>query len=161
MGSAVKIDGRSLTQVRRKIQDMRKRADNLTAAWETFLTWFANQNRQQFGTRGERWRTIWPELAPVTVIEKRREGFYTDILVRTSDLLRSVSDRPLSKELVLPHEVQAGTNVSYAKYHQFGTRYMPRRRLFDAVEIEREGALSSVISSWIVTGRPVVRNRES
>ena len=159
MGSAMKVDGRSLTQVRRKIHDMRSRTNNLMAAWETFLNWFADQNRLQFGSRGERWRTLWPELAPSTLVEKRREGFYTDVLVRTSDLLRSVSDRPLNIEMVLPHEVQAGTRVPYAKYHQYGTRRMPRRRLFDAAEIEREGALSSVIGSWIATGRPVVRSK--
>lgn len=157
MGTALRVDGRSLTGVRKKIRDMRARTDNLMAAWEVFLDWFADQNRLQFGSHGERWRTLWPELAPSTVLDKRREGYPTDIMVRTSDLLRSVSDRPLNIELVLPHEVQAGTRVSYAKYHQFGTRRMPRRRLFSPEEIERENAMSSVISSWIVTGKPTVR----
>lgn len=157
MATAIKVDGRSLTQVRKKIRDMRMRTENLMAAWEVFLDWFADANRVQFGSRGARWRTVWPELAPSTVADKRREGFSGGTLIRTTDLLRSLSDRPLGMELILPHEMQAGTRVSYAGYHQFGTRHMPRRRLIDADEIQREHAISSVISSWIVTGHPVVR----
>lgn len=157
MGTAIKVDGRSLTQVRRKIHGMRNRLDNLTAAWEVLLDWFADQERQQFGSRGARWRKVWPELASSTLADKRSEGYTTDILVRTSDLLRSLSDRPLSVERILPHEVVAGTRIKYARYHQYGTKRMPKRLLISAEQVARENAATSVVISWVLTGRPAVK----
>lgn len=157
MGTMVKVDGRSLTQVRRKLHDMRRRADNLTAAWEVLLDWFAHQERLQFGTRGTRWGTPWRELAPVTVHEKRELGYTTDILVRDSTLLRSLADRPLRIERILPHEVTAGTNVPYAHFHQSGTKYMPRRELISAEAVAREGVVTQAVISWILRGRSEVR----
>lgn len=161
MGTALKMDGRSIAPVRRKIHDMRDRAQNLMAAWEVLLNWFAEQNRVQFGSRGARWRTIWPELAPSTVREKRGEGFTGDTLIRTSDLLRSLSDRPLNFERITPHEVEAGTRLSYAKFHQRGTRHMPRRQLISARQVARERAASSAVISWIVQGKAAVNAQES
>lgn len=156
MGTRVTIDGRSIAPVRRKIHDMRARADNLMAAWQVLLDWFADQERAQFGSRGARWHTLWPELAPSTVIQKRREGYMGDILVANTSLMRSLADRPLAVERVTAHEVIAGTNVKYAIYHQMGTRHMPRRALIDAEQIARGNAASSAVISWIVTGRPSV-----
>lgn len=161
MGTTIKIDGRSIAPVRKKIHAMRDRADNLMAAWEVLLDWFADQNRKQFGSRGARWRTLWPELARTTVLEKRREGFSTDMLVRTSHLLRSLSDRPLNVERITPHEVEAGTRVKYAHFHQNGTKYLPRRPLISAEQIIRERAASSAVISWIVQGKPSVNAQES
>jgi hypothetical protein len=157
MGTAIKIDGRSIAPVRRKIHAMRDRVDNLTAAWEVLLDWFADQERRQFGSRGARWRSIWPELARSTLTDKRGEGYTTDILVRTGELGRSLSDRPMSVERILPHEVVAGTRVRYAKYHQYGTKYMPRRLLISAEQVARENAATSAVISWIITGRAEVR----
>jgi hypothetical protein len=139
---------------------MRSRAENLMAAWEVLLTWFADQNRLQFGTRGARWRTPWAELNPRTVIQKRRDGYFGDILVANTNLLRSLTDRPMSFERATPHEVEAGTNTRYAKYHQFGTRHMPARKLVSAEQVAREGAASSAVISWIVNGEATVHASE-
>lgn len=153
MGTTIKVDGRSIAPVRRKIHAMRQRTGNLMAAWEALLDWFADQERRQFGSRGARWRTAWPELAASTVHEKREQGYSTDTLVRTSDLLRSLADRPMSVERILPHEVTAGTRITYAKYHQYGTKRMPRRTLISAEQVARENAATSAVVSWIITGR--------
>lgn len=161
MGTNVcKVDKRSIAPSRKRLQDMRARAENLMAAWEVLLDWFADQNRQQFGTRGARWLTPWPELRPETVIEKRREGYTGDILIANTNLLRSLADRPMGFERITAHEVEAGTNVSYAKYHQYGTKYMPARPLLSAEQVAHEGAASSAVISWIVSGRASVNATE-
>jgi hypothetical protein len=151
------MDGRTIAPVRRKIHAMRERTGNLMAAWEVLLDWFADQERKQFGSRGARWRTAWPELARSTLYDKREQGYTTDIMVRTSDLLRSLADRPMSVERVLPHEVTAGTKIKYAKYHQYGTKRMPRRTLISAEQVARENAATSAVVSWIITGHAEVR----
>lgn len=148
----IKIDGRTISPLRRKIQGMKTRAENLIPAWEELIDWFADQERLQFGSRGARWRTLWPELAKETVASKRALGYTGDVLIRETDLLRSLSDRPLSVERISAREVTAGTRLPYARFHQDGTKRIPRRTLIDAGVVADEGAASEAVISWIVRG---------
>jgi Phage virion morphogenesis family len=155
------LDQAAWDDVRRQLKGMRERAQNVQPAWNAFLDWFAHGNRQQFGTQGKRWGTPWRELKPATVREKRGLGFTTDILVRESILLRSIADRPLNFERVGPHDMSAGTSVSYAAYHHRGAPRagIPRRPLWDTGKIAREGAATSAIKSWIIHGEARVSAR--
>lgn len=162
-------------RARRRIRAIGERARDVTPAWRVFLDWFAHGNRRQFGTRGAYWHTPWKELAPETVWEKRYLGYQTDILVRTSDLLRSVADRPLDVERIRPKEMQAGTALKYARAHHRGaviTRTVrtargarrwqvriPARPLWNARVIRSSGAATSAVRTWIVNGDPRVQAR--
>lgn len=148
----IKIDGRTIAPLRRKIHAMKERANNLIPAWDELISWFADQERLQFGQRGARWHALWPELAKDTVIDKRALGYTGDILIRETDLLRSLTDRPLSIERVSAREMTAGTRVPYARFHQDGTKRTPRRTLLDAGVIAEEGAASRAVASWIIKG---------
>ena len=148
----VDFDPEGWAQARREIHAMRDRAMDYTAAWNEVIDWFAHQNRLHFGSRGKRWRTPWKELSPAYLYWKREEGWQGDILVRTSDLLRSLSDRPLGIERIGRLEMVAGTRVSYARFHQDGTKFMPARRLVNGPQVQAEGAVSSAVASWIVDG---------
>lgn len=140
---------------------MRERAQNVQPAWDAFLDWFTDGNRQQFGSRGKRWGTPWRELKRRTVAQKRSLGFTTDILVRDSVLLRSVSDRPMGFERVGPHDMTAGTGIEYAAAHHRGAPRagIPSRPLWDTGKIAREGAATSAIKSWIISGQARVSAR--
>jgi phage gpG-like protein len=148
-------------QARKRIHDMGERAGNVQAAWNVFLDWFAQGNRQQFGTQGKRWRTPWDELKPATVKQKRGLGFTGDILVRETTLQRSITDRPLSFERVGPHDMQAGTTVRYARFHHFGAprANIPKRPLWSVAQIKREGAATTAIKTWIISGNARTRYR--
>lgn len=153
MATRIKIvDRRSTAQVRKKIQDMRERASNVMPAWNALLDWWTRGNMQHFGTQGKRWRTPWKELSPIYLAAKRSDGWMGDILVRTSDLRRSLTDRPLPIEHIGPHEVTAGTNVKYARFHQDGTKRMPPRKLLNAKQVQAEKAPTSAVINWIVRG---------
>jgi hypothetical protein len=152
----IKIDGRTIAPLRRKIHAMKDRAGNLIPAWDALIDWFADQERLQFGQRGGRWRTLWPELTADTIKDKRELGYTGDILIRETDLLRSLTDRPLSIERMSAREATAGTRVPYARFHQDGTKRMPRRVLIDAGVVAEEGAASRAVISWIVKGVPKV-----
>jgi hypothetical protein len=152
----IKIDGRTIAPLRRKIHAMKDRATNLIPAWDVLIDWFADQERIQFGQRGARWRKLWPELAESTVADKRAAGYTGDILIRETDLLRSLTDRPLSIERLSAREATAGTRVRYARFHQDGTKRMPARVLIDAGVIAEEGAASRAVISWITKGEPHV-----
>lgn len=157
MAEKIKIDGRTISPLRRKIHAMRERAGNLIPAWNELLDWFTDQERIQFGSRGQRWRQLWPELTAETVASKRELGYTGDILVRETDLLRSLTDRPLSVERMTAREAVAGTRVRYARYHQDGTKRMPRRVLIDARVIAEEGAVGEAVVSWVTRGESRVR----
>lgn len=150
------LDKRSLTQVKSRIKGMQERAQNQMPAWEALLDWWTRGNMQHFGTRGARWRTPWPGLSPLYLAAKRGDGWMGDTLVRTSDLRRSLTDRPLPIENITPREVTAGTDVPYAIYHQTGWnkngRKGPKRQLVNAEQVRAEGAVSSAVINWIVRG---------
>jgi hypothetical protein len=158
---APRFDAHGWAEARRTLRAMRERAQNAQPAWNAFLDWFTHGNRQQFGTQGKRWGTPWRELRPATVRAKRSLGFTGDILVRENILLRSVADRPMGFERVGPHDLTAGTRVDYAGIHHRGAprAHIPARPLWDTRTIQREGAATSAIKSWIVSGEARVSAR--
>lgn len=148
---------------RQKLAAMSQRAQNVSPAWDVFLDWFADGNRQQFGSQGKRWRTPWRELKPATVAQKRYAGWMGDILVREGTLKRSVSDRPLQVERLGPHDMSVGTRVPWAAHHHYGAprANIPRRPLWNARAIKDSGAITSAVKSWIVSGHPRVSERKA
>lgn len=159
----VKYDRAGFRRARARLDAMSQRASNVLPAWNVFLDWLTDGNRQQFGSQGKRWRTPWRELRETTVTQKRREGWQGDILVRSGDLKRSVSDRPMQLERLGPHDMSAGTRVPYAKHHHYGAprARIPKRPLWSARAIQNSGAATSAIKSWIVSGTPRVSERKA
>jgi hypothetical protein len=150
-----KVSG--VAQARRALSDMRARAQNGLPAWQVFLDWFAHENRIQFGTRGARWGTPWAPLSPTYLRRKRADGWQGDTLVREGNLLRSLADRPMGIERMDQKSVTAGTKDRPARYHQSGTKYMPKRELFNARAVLASGAPQLAVRSWILTGRARTR----
>lgn len=156
----MKMDFRSegFDLARKELRDMRKRAANVSPAWEALLTWWADRNVTHFRNQGKRWKTPWKQLADVTLAEKLRLGYPPDILVRTGTLRTSLTTRPLGLERIRPHDVEAGSNVPYARYHQDGTKRMPARKLINATQVRREGVATRALINWIVAGRRSTRS---
>lgn len=150
----IKVSVEGLTHVKHQLEGMRHRAGDVSPAWEVFLDWWATTNVEQFSSRGARWRTPWKPLAPRTVREKRRAGWLSEPLVRSSQMRRELTRRPLGVERISGSDVEAGTDLYYAKYHQRGTRHMPARKLINADAIAREGAAGAAVLTWIVDGTP-------
>lgn len=148
----ITIRTHGLAEVMRHLQAMRERAQDASPAWQEFLRWWADNNAEHFSSRGKRWRTPWEPLAPSTRAEKARLGYLSDPLLRTSALRRDLVRRPLGFEHIRPDEVEAGTRIDYARFHQRGTRRMPARPLVNARAVGREGAAGSAILSWIMDG---------
>lgn len=150
----IKVSVEGLDRVRRNLEGMRARSTELSPAWEEFLTWWAVTNVEQFNSRGARWRTPWAPLMPATIAQKRNQGFLNEPLVRTTSMRSELTRRPLGVEHIRAHEVEAGTDISYARFHQSGTRRMKARRLINAHQVAAEGAASSTVLTWIIDGVP-------
>lgn len=152
-------DKRGFELLARRVREMRERSQDVSPAWEALLDWFAEQNQAQWLTRGSRYRKPWAPLAESTVAEKFRKGWPLDPLIRTGDLVQSLTHRPLGVEHITGRSVSAGTDVSYAKFHQTGTRRMPQRLLFSPSQIRKEEAATSAVANWIVKGERRVGGR--
>lgn len=158
-----RYDKAIFNRARQKLVGLSERSQNVRPAWDVFLDWFTDGNRKQFGSQGKYWGTPWKELSPAYLASKRADGWMGDILVRTSDLKRSVSDRPMGMERLGAHDMNAGTRISYAGYHHKGAprARLARRPLWNARAIERSGAATSAVKSWIVSGRARVSERKA
>ena len=152
-------DRREWDRVRKKLRDMADRAKDVSPAWHALLTWFGEQNLEQFLNRGARYHTAWPPLAVSTREGKLRQNHPLDPLIRTGDLAQSLTSRPLSVEHVTPHEMAGGTDIRYAGFHQRGTDRMPQRKLFDPAQIRRERAATTACANWILKGQARVGGR--
>lgn len=159
MSLNISYDRAQFDQLKRQVQGMRERAQDVSPAWDALLTWFTEQNFEQWLGRGARYRQPWAPLAPSTVAEKFRAGLPLHPLIRTGKLANSLSHRPLAVEHITGGEVTAGTDVKYARYHQTGTRYMPRRILFSPDQIRKEQAASTAVANWIIKGERKVGGR--
>ncbi|HZE02607.1 MAG TPA: hypothetical protein VE155_12665 [Pseudonocardiaceae bacterium] len=150
------VEVRGLAQARERLQVMRERSEDLSPAWQELLVWWAATNAEQFSSRGRRWRTPWPALAASTQAQKRRQGFLSEPLVRTTRLRGELTRRPLGVEHVTHNAVDAGTNLPYAKYHQSSAprHRLPRRALVNMKQVAAEGAAGAYVLSWIVDGVP-------
>lgn len=155
----IAYDERAFRALVERVAEMRKRAQDVSPAWDALLTWFSEQNFEQWLGRGARYRKPWAPLAESTLQDKFARGYPLDPLIRTGELARSLTSRPLSREHITPREVSAGTDVSYAKYHQFGTKHMPQRILFSPEQIRREQAATSAVANWILKGERKVGGR--
>ena len=79
---------------------------------------------ETFKTRGVNLGKPWANLKTATVKQKMRIGKNIDILQRTGKMRRSFRMSKLTN-----NEVNVENSVEYFKYHQIGTKNMPRRQM--------------------------------
>lgn len=156
----IHFSARGFGKARRQLQAMRRRASDARPAWDTLLTWWVARNVTHFRNRGKRWKTPWAPLADSTLAEKLRLGYPPDPLVRTGTLRRSLTERPLGIERLRPHDMEAGTGVGYASFHQGGTSKMPARPLINARQVRDEGVATTALINWIVDGHRSTRSKK-
>ena len=120
-----------------KLTTFGARIDNMAPAWEqvgtALLQDFAQNFRDEGGMFGRGAWAQWQPLRPSTVADRRRLGYPGEhpILVREGNLMASVTQRGAAGNVfeVGPNSLVLGTTDRKAKYHQFGTRRMPARKI--------------------------------
>jgi phage gpG-like protein len=102
-------------------------------------------NERRFDTRG---LGSWPADSPDTEAEKSGGS----VLVDSGALKRSLTSSgggAVSKEH--PTALSFGTSVPYARFHQYGTRNMPKRKLIDLTASDRK-KITDLISRYVAKG---------
>lgn len=155
----IELDIHGDVQVRRELLRFGERATDARPAFRSIATLLRRSEQRQFATSGGYASGGWAPLAMSTVLEKQRlrargESRYTRAILReTGALMESLTRKvdPGHIEHVEPHQLVFGTQVSYAKYHQLGTRSMPRRR---PVEVRAQDRVEMVkrLQRFLVTG---------
>lgn len=102
---------------------------DLTPVWTAWAIDFHAKERFLFEVEGAApGFRAWTPLSPRYAAQKRRAGYAGGILVRTGRLRASLTGGSAdSITRIKPQDLEVGTRVPYAKYHQGGTRKMPAR----------------------------------
>lgn len=80
--------------------------------------------QESFKSRGKNLGTPWAWLKVATTRQKIRIGKNIDILQRSGTMRKSFRVSKITK-----NELEIENSIHYFKYHQLGTRKMPRRQI--------------------------------
>lgn len=130
-------------QIERELLDVGSRAVNAAPAFSAIGRLFIDETRAQFESEGGHASGGWTPLKQSTLRAKRSKGQDPRILHGTLALERSLTDTgdPNMVLEVGPGEIVYGSQLPYARFHQTGTRRMPRRRPVEFTEDTRQQAV--------------------
>lgn len=117
-----------IPQVSRRLRGISKRARDLTPVWPSVGDELSAGMAAQFGSGGAAGGAAWAPLKPDYLKWKVAHGFPADTLIRTGELMESLTSRPMSVESYGATSAEFGTDDDKYKYHHFGTRHMAQRR---------------------------------
>jgi phage gpG-like protein len=129
-------------------RSMERKMLNYRPVFEVGRAVIAAANAENFTSAGLRVGG-WAPLRPATVAWKAENGFPPSPLIRTGRLMESLTTLRGAPNEIRSHSATFGTDVAYAKYHQYGTRHMARRPIAFAPE-EAAGVLGRAALGHIV-----------
>lgn len=107
---------------------MKKRANDMRPVLWRAKQWlrFANEeNFRQAGLPSGGWSPLDPEYSAWKNLREPGAG----TMIRTGRLFRSLTSLDASPNKIGVMEATFGTKVEYAKFHQYGTTKMPKRKV--------------------------------
>ena len=118
------------------------RAKTFRPALEKARIRLARANAENFTSNG----------LPVGGWAPRQSDYGWPIMRRTGQLFSQLSTLRGAPNFVGNNEASFGTNVEYAKFHQYGTMHMPKRQiLFEPVGFTAE--MGEDMLDWMLRGR--------
>jgi hypothetical protein len=119
-----------------------QRAGDVAPAGGEVKRIFHDAERRTFGASGPGW----PPVSQPTSERKAREGLSTSLLRASDRLYESLTQMFGSHQIDVrsADELRFGTTVQYARYHDQGTRSMPRRRLTQPTPSEQRDMVAAV-----------------
>jgi phage virion morphogenesis protein len=137
------IDDKELQYQFKKLIDRGTNTRPLMQRLAQRLHFIVDENFEKEG-RPRRWRP----LNPATIRQRKRKGYTGNILQRTGQLKRSITEKVTNTEAIV------GTNLKYAGVHQFGSRKqnIPARP-FLKVTKDDIGILTNMVKQYILDTR--------
>ncbi len=136
--------------ISRKLLDISARAVDVRPAFRLITDDFRVFEAARFDSRGE---GTWRPLNPNTVREKAQKHQDPRVLHATLALRNSLTAKraPGSYSRVHTNFMEFGTNVSYAKFLQTGTRHMPARKPLGFTEPQKVATMKR-LQRFVMTG---------
>jgi phage gpG-like protein len=142
-----------------RMKDIKKRLKNLKPVFRWARDEIEKANAMNFAAGGLPNANRWPKrdedslYGSWSVKRVSRFGFRPVMMVRTGNLFSSltrVSDHSI--RVIDKTSAEFGTDVEYAKFHQYGTSKMPKRKIvYTPQSFPRD--LASKVGEFIVDGR--------
>jgi len=125
-----------------RLEAMQNRSKNFMPVFSEARRMLERANSENFTTGG----------LPVGGWKPRRDFYAWPLMIRTGKLFSSLASLRGAPNVITPSWAQFGTNVEYAKFHQYGTTKMPARKIvFDPPGFSRE--ISEKAAKYVVRGR--------
>jgi len=125
----------------RHLQAMQARAGNFAPVFRDARTQLEKANAENFTTGG----------LPVGGWDPRKRDYAWPIMRRTGRLFSSLTNLRGATNVITDDYAQFGTNVEYAKFHQYGTEKMPARKIvFNPTGFSQETARKAL--RWVTRG---------
>lgn len=139
-------------QLERTIDRHLDAVDDARPVWEELADSFVRAERRQFASEGKYASGGWAPLSPKYARWKARHYPGKPILELTGDLKKSLTERPLGIEVILPRRMVIGSTIPYGEHHQHGGGTLPRRRPIELTESVRRGWVKTM-QRYLVTGK--------
>lgn len=143
-------------QFDREIMRTSEHASDLRRVFGHIADRMEGWERSQFESEGNRASHGWSPIKQATIERKQRAGLDTRVLHATH-LLRDAltrSQAPGAVRQINRRSMTFGVDadkVPYARFHQHGTRSMPRRRPLELTKHDREEVVRD-LQRWITRG---------
>jgi len=130
--------------IQRQSGAFRRHLRNLEPLWDRFKPIMSEIESKRFDEEGPGWAA----LKESTIRQKAAAGYPLDILIRTGDLRDSlVEEGRAAKTSAM--QMEWGSDVSYAGYHQDGTPKMAQRKVIEIEDVEGRRKLERAMVGWI------------
>ena len=130
MNFRVDIDGVEIST--RAFRSLDETISDWREVWPEVGLYYFRAMTEQFESLGSRGGTQWQPLSEKYRQWKEKRYPGKPVMIRTFRLLRSFSlggSAPDQVQILEPLSYTVGSTVPYARYHQYGTKRMPKRTL--------------------------------
>jgi phage gpG-like protein len=128
-------------KTRQRLRMMEVRSKNFTPVFERAKQELERSNRTNFLSNG----------LPVGGWKPRTAVYAWPIMRRTGKLFNSLANLAGPENVVTPMAAQFGTDVEYAKFHQYGTEKMAKRQILFTPRTFAENVASEA-GAWVSRG---------
>lgn len=137
---------------KRKLREIKVRAEYPDRAWQAVGRYLAREVDKQFLTRGGNFGTPWKPLATSTIIQKRRQGYMGQPLVRTGAMKRGFLYPAIVKD-ARGSTASFGSDSDIASYQHHGTKmngrqHIPARKIMKVTPKMRHD-VRDILSNYI------------
>lgn len=126
---------------RNRLRMMEVRSKNFSPVFERAKTELERSNRENFLANG----------LPSGGWRPRKAVYGWPIMRRTGKLFNSLANMVGPENVITPMAAQFGTNVEYAKFHQYGTEKMAKRLVLFTPRTFASNVASEV-GAWVSRG---------